>query len=408
MNIFVNFITIVKIALKALNASKMRTFLTMLGIIIGVASVISMLSIGQGVSASVQSSISSLGSNALMIMPGLVTSGGVRQGGLDSQTLTIDDYKAIARECPDLEYTSPYVRKSVQVVYGNLNWSTTCAGVGEDFDKIRSWPMTSGIFFTTQDINSGAKICALGQTVVNNLFGDQEPLGETVRIKNIPFRIIGVLSPKGGGIGGDQDDCILIPYTTAMKRVSGVAYLNMIYSSALSKESTPQAVEEITQLLRQRHNLQPQDENNFTVRSQADIADVANQTTQVFTIFLSAIALVSLLVGGIGIMNIMLVSVTERIREIGIRLAIGARGMDILSQFLAEAIVLSLMGGIFGILLGIGLSKGIAYFAHWNTVITLQSVLLAFLFSACVGVFFGFYPSYRASQLDPIEALRHE
>jgi putative ABC transport system permease protein len=403
-----NFLIVVKIALKALNASKMRTFLTMLGIIIGVASVITMLSIGQGVSASVQSSINSLGTNALMVMPGLVTMGGVRQGGMDSQTLTVDDYKAVEKDCPDLEYASPLVRKAVQVIYGNQNWSTTCYGVGENYDKIRSWPMASGSYFTRQDVTAGTKVCVLGQTVVDNLFGNQEPVGESIRIKSVPFRVIGVLSKKGSGMGGDQDDCLLVPYTTAMKRITRVTYISQIICSAISKERTPQASEQMTQLLRQRHNLQPKDDNNFTIRSQADIADVAQQTTAVFTLFLSAIALVSLLVGGIGIMNIMLVSVTERIREIGIRLALGARGNDILMQFITEALVLSLMGGIIGILLGIGLARGIAYFAKWNTLITMGSVLLSFVFSAAVGIFFGFYPAYRASKLDPIEALRHE
>jgi putative ABC transport system permease protein len=403
-----NFFITVKIALKALNASKMRTFLTMLGIIIGVASVITMLSIGQGVSMSVQSSINSLGTNALMVMPGQVTMGGVRQGGLDAQSLTAEDYKAVEKECPSLEYASPLVRKVVQVVYGNMNWSTTCYGVGEDYDKIKNWPMESGAYFTHQDVVSGSKVCVMGQTVVDNLFGSQNPVGESIRLKNVPFRVIGVLSPKGSGMGGDQDDCLLVPYTTAMKRITRVTYINQIICSALSKERTPQAIEEITQLLRQRHNLQPKDDANFTIRSQADIADVAKQTTGVFTLFLSAIALVSLLVGGIGIMNIMLVSVTERIREIGIRLALGARGTDILMQFITEALVLSLMGGVIGILLGVGLSKGIAYFAKWNTVITMSSVLLSFAFSAAVGIFFGFYPAFRASKLDPIEALRHE
>ena len=403
-----SFFIVIKIALKALNSSKLRTILTMLGIIIGVASVISMLSIGQGVSASVQSSINSLGTNAVMIMPGSVTVGGVRQGGMESQSLTVDDYKAIVKECPEVEYSSPMVRKVVQLVYGNLNWSTSCMGVGEDYDKIRSWPVSSGTFFTSQDVSAGTKVCVLGQTVVDNLFGGQNPIGEAIRVKNVPFRVIGVLSKKGSGMGQDQDDCIAIPYTTAMKRISRVTYVNMIFCSAISKEKTDRAISELTQLLRQRHNLSAKDDDDFHIRSQAEIADVAKQTTAIFTLFLGAIAFVSLLVGGIGIMNIMLVSVTERIREIGIRMALGARGSDILMQFLTEAIVLSIMGGIIGIILGIGLARTIAYFAKWNTVVSLNSILLSFAFSAAVGIFFGFYPAFSASKLDPIEALRHE
>lgn len=398
----------VRIALKALNSSKMRTILTMLGIIIGVASVITMLSIGQGVSASVSDSINSLGTNALIIMPGQMQVGGVRQGAMDSQTLTVEDFKAISRECPSIEYSSPVVRKMAQMVYGNQNWSTSTYGVNEEYEKIRNWPASSGGFFTSQDIKSGAKVCLLGKTVVDNLFGSQDPIGEMVRIKNVPFRVVGVLSAKGSGMSGDQDDCALIPYTTAMKRISRVTYLNTIICSVVSKEKTQQGINEITELLRQRHNLLNNEESNFTIRSQADIAEVAAKTTGVLTLFLSAIAGVSLLVGGIGIMNIMLVSVTERIREIGIRLALGARGIDILMQFLTESIVLSLMGGITGIILGIILSRAIAYFAKWNTLVTLESILLAFLFSAGVGVFFGFYPAFSASKLDPIEALRHE
>ncbi len=296
----------------------------------------------------------------------------------------------------------------LQMVYGNQNWSTTCYGVNEDYEYIRNWPCSSGGFFTGQDMASANKVCLLGKTVVDRLFGSQEPLGEMVRIKNVPFRVIGVLSPKGSGMGGDQDDCVLIPYTTAMERILNTTYLNQIMCSAVSEEKSQQAVEEITGLLRQRHNLLPNEENNFSIRSQADLAETASKTTVIFTIFLSAIACISLLVGGIGIMNIMLVSVTERIREIGIRLALGARGSDILMQFLTESVILSLLGGLIGILLGVLISKGIAFFAHWNTVITLQSVLLSFLFSAAVGVFFGFYPAFSASKLNPIDALRHE
>jgi len=403
-----SFIATVKIALKALNSSKMRTILTMLGIIIGVASVITMLSIGQGVSASVSDSINSLGTNALIIMPGQMQVGGVRQGSMDSQTLTVEDYKAISRECPSIDYASPIVRKMTQMVYGNQNWSTTCYGVSDEYEKIRNWPASSGGYFSRQDISSGAKVCLIGKTVADNLFGNQNPLGEMIRIKNVPFRVVGVLSEKGSGMGGDQDDCVLIPYTTAMKRISRVTYLNTILCSTVTKEKTQQGIDEITSLLRQRHNLLGNEENNFTIRSQADIADVAAKTTATLTLFLSAIACVSLLVGGIGIMNIMLVSVTERIREIGIRLALGARGRDILMQFLTESLVLSLMGGITGIIFGCALSRAIAYFAKWNTLITIQSILLAFMFSAGVGIFFGFYPAFRASKLDPIEALRHE
>ncbi len=397
-----------KVALKALNANKMRTLLTMLGIIIGVASVITMLSIGQGVSKSVESNINSLGTNVLTITPGSLSRGGVFQGGMESQNLTVEDAKAIDRECPLIAYTSPQVRRSMQVIYGNQNWNTTVYGTSDSYGDIRNWNLSSGEFFTQQEIQSTAKVCVVGSQVVENLFDGQNPVNEILRIQKVPFRIIGVLESKGQTGMGNQDDCVIVPYTTAMTRLNRMKSLNSIICSVVSEDQTDRAVQEVTDLLRQRHHTPDGAESDFTIRSQADLAAVMAQTTGVLTLFLSAIALVSLLVGGIGIMNIMLVSVTERIREIGIRMALGARGNDILMQFLSESIVLSVMGGIIGILLGASLAWGIAHFAKWQAIVTPESVILSFLFSAGVGIFFGFYPAWRASQLDPIDALRHE
>ena len=403
-----SYFAILKVALKALNANKMRTILTMLGIIIGVGSVITMLSIGQGVSKQVESNINSLGTNVLTITPGSLSRGGVFQSGMEAQSLMPDDVKAIERECGAIAYASPVVRRNMQIIYGNQNWNTTVYGTSEAYGDIRNWNVSSGAFLAAQDIQSTSKVCVVGQAVVDNLFNGEDPVNQILRIQKVPFRIIGVLEEKGQTGMGNQDDCVIVPYTTAMTRLSRMRNLNSIVCSVVSEDQMDQGVREITDLIRQRHRIPDGNEDDFTVRSQADLASTMAEVTGVMTLFLSAIAFVSLLVGGIGIMNIMLVSVTERIREIGIRMALGARGRDILMQFLSESIVLSVIGGILGIILGMVLAWCIAYFAKWQSVVTVESVLLSFAFAAAVGIFFGFYPAFKASQLDPIEALRHE
>lgn len=403
-----SYFAILRVALKALNANKMRTILTMLGIIIGVGSVITMLSIGKGVSNQVESNINSLGTNVLTITPGNLSRGGVFQSGMEAQSLTPDDVKAIERECPSIAYVSPIVRRNMQVISGNQNWNTSVYGASESYGDIRNWGLSSGSFFASQDVQSTAKVCVVGSAIVENLFNGEDPINQILRIQKVPFRIIGVLEEKGQTGMGNQDDCVIVPYTTAMTRLNRMKNLNSIACSVVSEDQMKQGVQEITDLIRQRHRIPDGSDDDFTVRSQADLASAMAEVTGVMTLFLSAIAFVSLLVGGIGIMNIMLVSVTERIREIGIRMALGARGIDILMQFLSESIVLSVMGGIVGILLGMTLSWIIAHFAKWQAIVTIESVLLSFAFAASVGIFFGFYPAFRASQLDPIEALRHE
>jgi putative ABC transport system permease protein len=400
---------IIKIAYRALNRNKMRSSLTMLGIIIGVGAVIAMVGIGQGARKMVDAQIASLGDNLLTIFPGSHTAGGVREGAGSVTRLTEDDAKAIALNCPAVSKISPVVRTGAQVVAGNLNWGTQIQGYSPDFVSIRSWQVTSGNFFTDQDVRGATKVCVLGKTVADNLFPDQDPVGQIVRIKKLPFRVIGVMAKKGqNAFGQDQDDIILVPYTTAQKKLIGVTYVNSIIASAKDRTEIDLASDQITQLLRQRHKIQSGEADDFTVRSQLDIASVAGSTSQVMTILLGAIASVSLIVGGIGIMNIMLVSVTERTREIGIRMAVGAKSKDILTQFLVESIVLSLIGGIIGILLGVTSSEIISGVLHWPIYISLPAVALAFFFSGFVGIFFGFYPARKASLLDPIEALRYE
>ncbi len=397
-----------RIALKAINANKMRALLTMLGIIIGVASVITMVSIGQGVSKSVEDSISSLGTNLLTVSPAMLKTGGVRQTST-VHTLTVDDSKAIESECSFITYASPMVRRGMQVVYGNQNWSSTVYGVSQDYDEIRNWPVSEGEFFTEQDVKGSAKVCVIGNTIVENLFNGENPIDQVIRVQKVPFRIVGVLQTKGEGMGMDQDDVIMVPYTTALSRISRMKYIQSIVCSVSAEEYTEQAVDEVTTLLRQRHHLKEEAEDDFTIGSQADIKETMAQTTGMLTLFLSAIAFISLLVGGIGIMNIMLVSVTERIREIGIRMALGARGSDVLKQFLFESMTLSIMGGVIGIVIGISLALTISHFVpDLKTVISMEAILISFLFSAGVGIFFGFYPAWQASKLDPIDALRHE
>jgi putative ABC transport system permease protein len=402
-------INILLSAFRALYRNKMRSFLTMLGIIIGVAAVIVMLAIGQGAQHSVKEQILSLGTNILIILPGSQQQGGIRVGAGSITTLTEEDATAIARECPAVAYVSPGTRAGGQIIAGNLNWSTGIEGVGGDYLEIRKWKLEAGEFFTEQDIKAATKVCIIGKTIVDNLFPDMDPIGQNVRIRNVPVRVVGVLSEKGqNSMGQDQDDIVLAPYTTVLKRLSRFPFLRQILVSAISEHDIPVAQRQVTSLLRQRHKLNFSDPDDFTIRNQADLTSMANATSEILTILLASIALVSLIVGGIGIMNIMLVSVTERTREIGIRMSVGARGKDILTQFLVEALVLSLLGGILGITFGVVSSKIVSSFAEWPTFITAFSIFLSFGFSIAIGIFFGFYPARKAALLNPIDALKYE
>ncbi|GAB6282968.1 MAG: ABC transporter permease [Ignavibacterium sp.] len=396
-------------SIRTLRRNLLRTLLTMLGIIIGVAAVITMLAIGQGAEYSVQQQIASLGTNVLIIFPGSVQQGGVRMGAGTTVTLTEEDAQAITDECPAVALVSPGTRAGGHIVFGNNNWFTAVEGTGVDYLEIRGWRLEYGDFFSDNDIKSATKVCVLGKTVADNLFAGLDPVGQNIRIRNVPFKVIGVLTKKGQDpSGNDQDDIILAPYTTVLKRLQRFPYLRQIIASAVSTELIPTAQEQIKQLLRQRHRLSAYEDDDFTIRNQTDIASAATATSQILTILLASIASVSLIVGGIGIMNIMLVSVTERTREIGIRMSVGARGKDILTQFLIEALVLSLFGGLIGIFVGVIASRIISSSAGWPTFITPFSIFLSFGFSIIVGVFFGFYPARKASQLNPIEALRYE
>jgi len=401
-----------RISFRALKVNKMRSALTMLGIIIGVGAVITMLAVGTGASKKISDQISSMGSNLIMILPGATTAGGVRMGAGTQPTLTLGDADAIKRECPAVQDVAPVLNGVAQIVYGHQNWSTGVVGTSPSMLIVRDWSLTAGRSFTEQDVKSATKVCLLGQSVVDNLFGDMDPTGQFIRIKNVPFVVAGVLSPKGQSAQGqDQDDTVLIPVTTAQKKLFGTAFPGMvriIMVKAKSTEDLPSAEKQINELLRQRHHIGTKQDNDFTVRNLTQIMQTAEQSTKVMTLLLGAIASVSLLVGGIGIMNIMLVSVTERTREIGIRMAIGAKTWDIRLQFIIEALTLSLIGGVAGIIIGISGSKLISVLAGWITIISPLSVLLAFGFSGLVGIFFGFYPAYKASLLDPIEALRYE
>lgn len=408
----INIPSTIRISFRALKVNKMRSALTMLGIIIGVGAVIAMIAIGTGASKRIAEQISSMGSNLLMILPGATTAGGVRMGAGTQPTLNMADADAILKECPAVSDVAPVLNGVAQIVYGHQNWSTGVVGTTSGMLNVRDWPLASGRPFTQQDVKSATKVCLLGQTVVENLFGDMDPVGQIIRIKKIPFTVVGVLGSKGQSPQGqDQDDTIHVPVTTAQKKLFGTTFPGMvriIMVKGKSAETLSAAEKQITQLLRQRHRIGPKQDNDFTVRNLTQFMQTAEQSTKVMALLLGAIASVSLLVGGIGIMNIMLVSVTERTREIGIRMAIGAKTWDIRLQFIIEALILSLIGGFAGIVAGISGSKIITLFAGWSTIVSPLSVIIAFGFSGLVGIFFGFYPAYKASLLDPIEALRYE
>ncbi len=401
-----------KISIRALRVNKMRSGLTMLGIIIGVGAVIAMVAVGTGASRKIAEQISSMGSNLLIILPGATTSGGVRMGAGTQPTLTMGDAEAIQRECPGVSDAAPIHNGVAQIVAGHLNWSTGVVGTTPSLLVVREWEVVSGRAFTPQDVKSATKVALLGQTVVDNLFGDQNPVGQSIRIKNVPFLVIGLLGRKGQNAQGqDQDDTIMIPVTTAQKKLFGTQFPGMvriITVKAKSADDLAGAERQINELLKQRHHIGPKQDNDFTVRNLTQIMQAAEQSTKIMTLLLGAIASVSLLVGGIGIMNIMLVSVTERTREIGIRMAIGAKTWDIRLQFIIEALTLSLIGGVIGVVVGISTSLVISSMSGWPTVVSPVSIVLAFGFSGFIGIFFGFYPAYKASLLNPIDALRYE
>jgi putative ABC transport system permease protein len=404
-------VMIIRVAFRALVRNKMRAALTMLGIIIGVSAVIAMVSIGQGASASVQAQIESIGTNLLFVSAGAQNVGGVRSGTGDSgtNTLTVEDLDAIKREVPSVSMVTPTVNARSQLVSGNANWNTSVQGVSEQYPDVRKWTVQSGEFFTDADVRTAARVIVVGQTVADNLLPGTDPVGQTIRVMNLPFHVVGVMARKGQDQQGrDQDDIAFAPYTTVQKKVLGSPRLQVAYVSAISQDATYTAQAQITELLRQRHKLAASDPDDFTVRNMTDIADAANQTSNTMTILLACIAGVSLLVGGIGIMNIMLVSVTERTREIGIRMAIGARSSAVRTQFLIESIVLSLTGGLFGIILGVIVSLAIPKMLGWPTLVSTMAIVGSVIFSVAVGVFFGYYPARKAAALDPIEALRYE
>ena len=405
-----NTTNLLKIALRALANNKLRGFLTMLGIIIGVASVITMLAIGQGSKRSIQAQISEMGSNMIMIQPGADMRGGVRQDASAMETLKLQDYEDIVNETRYVSATSPSVNSSGQVIYGANNAPTTVYGISPDYMEIRRYEVEDGDMFSDQDVQTAAKVCVIGKTVVDNLFpGGENPVGKVIRFQKLPFRVVGVLKSKGyNSMGMDQDDLILAPYTTIQKKVLAITHLQGITCSALKEEYTDQAIDEISEILRRNHRLRETDDDDFTIRSMQELSTMLTSTTDIMTTLLAAVAGISLLVGGIGIMNIMYVSVTERTREIGLRMSIGAKGMDILAQFLIESILISVTGGLIGVLFGVGAALIVNVVAHFPIYIQPWSVLLSFVVCTVTGVFFGCYPAKKSAQLDPIEALRYE
>ena len=404
-----NTTNLLKIALRAL-ANKLRGFLTMLGIIIGVASVITMLAIGQGSKRSIQAQISEMGSNMIMIQPGADMRGGVRQDASAMETLKLQDYEDIVNETRYVSATSPSVNSSGQAIYGANNAPTTVYGISPDYMEIRRYEVEDGDMFSDQDVQTAAKVCVIGKTVVDNLFpGGENPVGRVIRFQKLPFRVVGVLKSKGyNSMGMDQDDLILAPYTTIQKKILAITHLQGITCSALKEEYTDQAIDEISEILRRNHRLRETDDDDFTIRSMQELSTMLTSTTDIMTTLLAAVAGISLLVGGIGIMNIMYVSVTERTREIGLRMSIGAKGMDILAQFLIESILISVTGGLIGVLFGVGAALIVNVVAHFPIYIQPWSVLLSFVVCTVTGVFFGWYPAKKAAQLDPIEAIRYE
>ena len=405
-----NTTNLLKIALRALANNKLRGFLTMLGIIIGVASVITMLAIGQGSKRSIQAQISEMGSNMIMIHPGADMRGGVRQDASAMETLKLQDYEDIVNETRYVSATSPSVNSSGQAIYGANNAPTTVYGISPDYMEIRRYEVEDGDMFSDQDVQTAAKVCVIGKTVVDNLFpGGENPVGRVIRFQKLPFRVVGVLKSKGyNSMGMDQDDLILAPYTTIQKKILAITHLQGITCSALKEEYTDQAIDEISEILRRNHRLRETDDDDFTIRSMQELSTMLTSTTDIMTTLLAAVAGISLLVGGIGIMNIMYVSVTERTREIGLRMSIGAKGMDILAQFLIESILISVTGGLIGVLFGVGAALIVNVVAHFPIYIQPWSVLLSFVVCTVTGVFFGWYPAKKAAQLDPIEAIRYE
>ena len=399
-----------KIALRALANNKLRAFLTMLGIIIGVASVIAMLAIGQGSKRSIQQQISEMGSNMIMIHPGAEMRGGVRQDASSMQTLKLENYEELRDECMYLSAISPNVSSSGQLIAGANNYPSSVSGVSIGYLTIRQLTVESGEMFTDDDIRTAAKVCVIGKTIVDNLFPDgSDPIGKVIRCNKIPLRVVGVLKSKGyNSMGMDQDDVVLAPYTTVMKRLLAQTYLSGIFASALTEDMTEEAVNEITDILRRAHKLKDTDNDDFSIRTQQELSTMLNSTTDLMTTLLACIAGISLVVGGIGIMNIMYVSVTARTREIGLRMSVGARGVDILAQFLIESILISITGGLIGVIIGCGASFLIKNFAHWPIFIQPWSVLISFIVCTFTGIFFGWYPAKKAADLDPIEALRYE
>ena len=399
-----------KIALRALANNKLRAFLTMLGIIIGVASVITMIAIGQGSKKSIQAQISEMGSNMIMIHPGGEMRGGVRRDASEMQTLKLENYETLRNECTYLSAISPNVSASGQLIHGSENYPSSVNGASIDYLKIRQLTVEQGEMFTENDIRTSAKVCIIGKTIVDNLFPDgSDPVGQVIRFNQVPFRVVGVLKSKGyNSMGMDQDDIVIAPYTTVMKRLLAVTYLQGIYASALTEDMTEYATDEIGKILRREHKLRDTDEDDITIRTQQELSQMLNTTTDLMTTLLACIAGISLIVGGIGIMNIMYVSVTERTREIGLRMSVGARGVDILSQFLIEAILISITGGLIGVIIGCGASWVVKFVAHWPVFIQPWSVLLSFAVCTITGIFFGWYPAQKAANLDPIEALRYE